>query len=204
MTSMTPNQTATAAPSGTAASAGDTSSGATASTAQEKMSRVADEAPAQLSKVTHDVKTQLRESTQRTLGDVRTQADDQATRAAQGLRDLSTRAQALADGRTEEAGNLSGMVETLGRQASDFAQRLESGGVQGLLDDTARFGRRRPMAFLALAVGAGFVAGRLARTGAEVAHNDESGDSTDSRMAAMAPPQGQATVVEPQYTGVLA
>ena len=196
MTSTMPTQTPT--PDATSTSTGPSSE--SGSTAQEKMSRVAGEAPAQLSKVTNDVRTQVRESTQRTLGDVRTQADDQASRAAQGLRDLSTRAQALAEGRTQEAGNLGGMVESIGRQADDFAQRLETGGVQGLLDDTARFGRKRPMAFLALAVGAGFVAGRLLRTGAEVTSHD---DSNDPAATTMPPPYGDTPVVETQYTGAL-
>ena len=191
MTSMMPNETI-----GSTTSSGDVSSGGPSAPAQQEVSRVADEAPAQLSKVTQDVKTQLRESTQRTLGDVRSQADDQASRAAQGFRDLSTRAQALAEGRTEEAGNLGGIAENLGRQASDFAQRLETGGVQGLLDDASRFGRKRPMAFLALAVGAGFVAGRLVRTGAEATSHDQA----DPQMEAMAAPFGEAPVVRSQYT----
>lgn len=200
MTSMMPNETHTETIGGTSTTGGASSGGAVA-TAQEKMSQVADEAPAQVSKVTHDVKTQLRESTERTLGDVRSQADEQATRAAQGLRDLSTRAQALAAGRTDEAGNLGGMVESFGRQAGEFAQRLDTGGVQGLLDDAARFGRKRPMAFLALAVGAGFVAGRLVRTGAEVTSHD---DSNDPQTATMPPPYGDTPVVEGQFTGALA
>ena len=197
MTSMTPNETHTE-PVGSASSTGRSPSEGTTTTAQEKLSRVADEAPAQVSKVTNDVKTQLSESTQRTLDDVRSQADDQAARAAQGLRGLSTRAQALAEGRTQEAGNLGGMVESLGQQANQFAQRLESGGVQGLLDDTARFGRNRPMAFLALALGAGFVAGRLLRTGAEVTSHD---DSNDPRTATMPQSYSGSPVVEAQYTG---
>ena len=196
MTSMMPNDTI-----GSTSTSGEASSEGPAATAQEKMSRVADEAPAQLSKVTQDMKTQLRDSTQRTLGDVRSQADDQATRAAQGLRDLSTRAQALAEGRTEEAGNLGGVAEDVGRRANQFAQRLETGGVQGLLDDAARFGRQRPMAFLALAVGAGFVAGRLVRTGAEVTSHDNSSNSGTEPMAA---PFGETPVVGGQYTGALA
>lgn len=199
MTSMMPNETRAETGADMTSGAGSPSGG-TASTAQEKLSRVAGEAPTQASKVTNDVKTQLRESTQRTLGDVRTQADDQASRAADGLRDLSTRAQALADGRVQEAGNLSGMVESFGRQADEFAQRLETGGVQGLLDDAARFGRKRPMAFLALAVGAGFVAGRLVRTGAEVTSHDDSGEP---RTATMPPPYGDTPVVETEYTGAL-
>ena len=197
MTSMMPNETYTSTTGGT----GGASSAGGSGGAQEKLSRVAGEAPAQASKVAHDVKTQLRTTTQRTLSDARSQADERASKAAQGLRDLSTRAQALAEGRTEEAGNLGDMVETFGRQASEFAERLEMGGVQGLLDDVSRFGRRRPMAFLALAVGAGFVAGRLVRTGAEVTSSDV---GNSGQMRPMTSVYGGMPLVEDQFTGVLA
>jgi ElaB/YqjD/DUF883 family membrane-anchored ribosome-binding protein len=195
MTSTMPNGT-----TGSTSSTGEASGGSVATT-QEKISRVAEGAPAELSKVTQDVKTQVRESTRRTLHDVRSQADDQAARAAQGLRELSTRARALAEGRTEEAGNLGGMIENLGRQASDIAQRLETGGVQVLLDDASRFARKRPLTFLALAAGAGFFAGRLVRTGAEVASHD---DSSDPRTGTMAAPFGESPVAKSQYAGVSA
>lgn len=200
MTSMMPNDTQHETVD-SASTGGTSSPGGTVAKAKETMSQVADEVPTQAAKVTQDVKTQLRETTERTLGDIRGQADDRATHAAQGLRDLSTRAQALADGRTEEAGNLGGIVETFARQASEFAQRLETGGVQGLLDDASRFGRKRPIAFLALAGGAGFLAGRLVRTGAEVTSSD---DASDVQTAEMPPPNVGAPVVESQYTGALA
>jgi hypothetical protein len=58
------------------------------------------------------------------------------------------------------------------------------------------------MAFLALAVGAGFVAGRLVRTGAEVTSHD---DSSGTRTEPMAAPFGETPVIRSQYTtGALA
>ena len=83
------------------ASSPDGESGAKAAVA-----RVADEAPAQAARVVGDAKSQLSDAARRVLDDLRTQADDRAVRAAQGLRDLSTRADALASGRPEEAGNV--------------------------------------------------------------------------------------------------
>jgi ElaB/YqjD/DUF883 family membrane-anchored ribosome-binding protein len=195
MTSMTPTETQTGNMGSASSTGGSPSPEETLTNAKERISRVADEVPAQAGKVAQDVKLQLRETTQRTLDDLRIQADDRATRAAQGLRDLSTRARALANGRTDEAGNLGDMMETLARQAGEFAQRLETGGVQGLLDDTSRFGRKRPFTFLALAVGAGFVAGRLVRTGAEVTGND------DNTAPAVSPSYGGPTTIEGPYTG---
>lgn len=201
MTSMMPNGTETPT-TASASSSGDASpTEGTAADAQEKISQVASEVPAQASKVAHDVKAQLRATTEQTLGDVRSQADDQTARAAQGLRGLSTRAQALADGRTAEAGNLGGIVENVAGQVGDFAQRLENGGVQGLLDDASRFGRKRPIAFLALAGGAGFLAGRLARTGvAATGSDDASGYSNDLETSELPPANTGRAVVERQYT----
>ncbi len=195
MTSMTPTETQTGSMGSASGTGSSHSPEETLTNAKERISRVADEVPAQAGKVAQDVKLQLRETTQRTLDDLRLQADDRATSAAQGLRDLSTRARALANGRTDEAGNLGDMMETLARQAGEFAQRLETGGVQGVLDDVSRFGRKRPFTFLALAVGAGFVAGRLVRTGAEVTGND------DATTPAVSPSYGGATTIEGPYTG---
>lgn len=197
MTSMTPTETPTGT-AGNTSSGGPSSPGDGTANVQEKMARVADEVPAQARAVAHDLKTQLRETTQRTLGDVRSQANDRATSAAQGLRDLSMHARALADGHVDEAGNLGELVQTLSRQAGEFAQRLETGGVQGLLDDASRFARNRPITFLALAVGAGFVAGRLVRTGAEVTSSDD----TDGHATAMM--NDPAAIVEGRTVAVFA
>jgi hypothetical protein len=142
--------------------------------AKAAVSRVADEAPAQAARVVDDAKTQLRTATRRAMGDLRTQADERAVQAAQGLRSFSTRADALAAGNTEAAGDLTGFVQSLGRQAQDFANRLDGGGVDGVVDELARFGRRRPLAFLGLSLGAGFVVGRLVRTTAAVVSDDQS------------------------------
>ena len=60
-------------------------------------------------------------------------------------------------------------------RVSAFAERLDTNGPQGLLDDVTLFARRRPIVFLAAAAGAGFMIGRLARAGRAVQHN-ETGD----------------------------
>ena len=53
-------------------------------------------------------------------------------------------------------------------RVSAFADRLETNGPQGLLDDVTDFARRRPIVFLSAAVGVGFMVGRLARAGRAV------------------------------------
>ena len=58
-----------------------------------------------------------------------------------------------------------GIAVDLGRQLADTAERaaskLDDGGVDAVMSDLKRFARRRPAVFLAGALGAGFVAGRL-------------------------------------------
>lgn len=131
--------------------------------------RMTSEAPAQAARVVGDAKAQLSDATQRSLTVLRTQADDRTSQAAQGLRSLSSQVDALVSGRPDEAGNLTGIVQTVGQHATDLAGRLDADGVQGVVDDVSRFGRQHPWAFLGLSVGAGFLVGRLARTTAAVA-----------------------------------
>ena len=71
-------------------------------------------------------------------------------------------------GRPDEAGPLAGLPRRRPARVSAIADRLETGGPQGLLDDVTDFARRRPIVFLAAAGGAGFVVGRLARAGRAV------------------------------------
>ena len=139
--------------------------------------RVADEAPAQAARVVEDARTQLTGAAQRTLTDLRTQADDRTAQASRGLRDLSVQVDALANGRPEEAGNLADIAQAIGQHASDFADRLDARGVQGVADDLSRFGRQHPWTFLGLSLGAGFLVGRLVRTTAAVVSDGQQGQA---------------------------
>jgi len=158
--------------------------------AQAAVSRVASEAPAQAARVVDDARTQVKGAAQRTLSDLRSQGDERATQAARSLRGLSSRADALAAGRIDEAGNLTDVVQAVGQHAADFAERLDTRGVQGLSDDISRFGRQRPWAFLGLALGAGFLVGRVIRTTAEV--------TSDHASPALQPPARSAALGAPQ------
>jgi ElaB/YqjD/DUF883 family membrane-anchored ribosome-binding protein len=162
MTSMMPQDTPTQ--TGATGSSPTGSESGVSDQAKDRVSQVAGEGSHQARKVADDVRHQVREATGRTLTDVRSQADR--------LRSLSTQADALAEGRTEQAGQLGDVVQKVGRQADELAQRLDADGVRGLVDDVARFGRQRPLTFLGLALGAGFVVGRLVRTTAEVSGSD--------------------------------
>ena len=153
------------------------------------LNRVAGEAPVQAARVFDDAKAQLSGAAHRSIADVRVQAEDRTAQAARGLRDLSTQVDALIAGRPEEAGKVTGIAQAVGQHATDFADRLDGDGFQGLVDDASRFGRQHPWAFLGLSVGAGFLAGRLVRTTAAVASDAQAATpqtSTDPSTPAAA------------------
>lgn len=154
------------------------------------LNRVAGEAPAQATRVIDDAKAQLSGAAHRSIADVRTQAEDRTAQAAQGLRNWSTQVDALVAGRPDEAGKVTEIAQAVGQHATDFADRLDGDGLQGLVDDASRFGRRHPWAFLGLSVGAGFLAGRLVRTTAAVANDDH--DATQQSSSADTSTQGAA------------
>ena len=98
----------------------------------EQAGQVRDSVKEQASQVADEVKTQGREVLERTKEQVRQQGEAQTQQVAGSLRTLGEQAQALADGRTEDAGPVVDYV----RQASDrlqgMATRVEERGAQGL------------------------------------------------------------------------
>ena len=93
-------------------------------------------------------------------------------RLAKQLLSLSDEIRSMA-----EASDQSGMAADLAHQAAARAHRagqwLDDRRPREVADEMQSFARRRPAVFLALAVGAGLVAGRLTR-GLKAAHNDDS------------------------------
>jgi hypothetical protein len=134
-----------------------------ASTAKESAKEVAGEATAQTKVVMSQARQQVGTLVDQTKGEVRQQAEGRSAQAAGGLRTLSEQVAALAEGRPESAGSLPRYLEDVQDQVRGLASRLEERGPQGVVDDMSSFARRRPGLFLAGAVGAGFVVGRLVR-----------------------------------------
>jgi vacuolar-type H+-ATPase subunit H len=135
-----------------------------AQSAGEQAGEVRDSVVEQASHVADEVKTQGREVLERTKVQVRRQGEAQAQQVAGSLRKLSEQAQALADGRAEEAGPVLDYVRQASARLQGMASRVEERGAQGLLQDLEDFGRRRPGTFLAGAALAGFVVGRVVRS----------------------------------------
>lgn len=143
-----------------------------ASAAKESAGNVAAEAKQQAGQFSREAMDSARGVLDQALGQARQQTDDQASRAAGGLRTASQQLQALRDGRVDEAGRLGDLAAEAGDRMQQFASRLDDGGWQGMVGDVTRFARRRPGMFLAAAAGVGFVAGRAVRAGKVVRDND--------------------------------
>jgi len=136
---------------------------------------VAGQAKEQVKNVANEAGAQARELLDRTRSELRDQAQVRTDRVATGLRSVSEQLTALAEGRPEDAGQLTGYARQAQQQVSQFASRLESGGFEGAMRDMASYARRRPMVFLAGCAAAGFFLGRTVR--AARADSDDSSSS---------------------------
>jgi hypothetical protein len=136
------------------------------------------------------------------------QAKDQATERVRGSHNqFVDRLRAIA-GEFEEMGadgNSPGkaLVSDLGQRGRRVADYLADRGPEGLLSEVTDFARRRPGAFLATAVAAGFLVGRLGK-GIWKAQQEEDGTrstvDTTARVAPIADERYERVAATPQWT----
>lgn len=158
-----------------------------AATAKEGAQEVAGAAAEQAQAVADEARAQVQRVVSQAGDELRARGEEQSQRAASGLRTLSDQVGALRAGRPEEAGPLERYLDEAQAKAQQFAERLESGGPQGVIDDLTSFARRRPGLFLLGATGLGFGVGRLARSAA-AANSDQTPTSDDVSLPAPTPP----------------
>jgi len=137
-----------------------------ASTATEGAREVAGEMSSQAKAVMGEARQQFDGFVTQARGELREQAQQRNDRLATQLRTFSEQLTALAEGRPEGAGTLSGYVYDAEDHVRRLAARLEQRGPNGVMDDVTHFARRKPGVFLAGALGAGFLVGRAIRAGA--------------------------------------
>ncbi len=158
-----------------------------ASTAKGEAGRVASEAKGQAKKVYAQTKTELTE-----------QAEAQQHRAATGLRSVSDELRSMADG-SEQQGLVADLVQQAAERAGSTADWLDNRDPGTLLEDVKDFARRKPGLFIAIAAGAGLVAGRLVKALAD--SNSEEDDSTASVDTSAATTGGYTDTVAPGFVG---
>lgn len=161
-----------AAKSAAADVAGDAKGAAAdvAGTTKEQAKRVASEATDHAKDLYNQASAGLKE-----------QAGQQQERAAGGLRSLSEQLGSMADN-SDEDGVAQKVVRDLAQRAGSAAGFLENRDPGSLLDEVKSFAARRPGTFIALAAGAGILAGRLTKALAADAKHEhgQTGSTTDT------------------------
>ena len=163
-----------------------------AATASEQAGQLATTVKEQAATVKADLTAQAHDLIGEARTQVTTAADDQAAKAAQALRGVHGQLRAIAEGRPEEARQLVGYASQLADRLAATADRLEHGGVEGVLGDVRRFARRKPGTFLLLAGAAGIGAGMFLK-GARQASQDGAG--SDGSLGTGSAPQPHPQLV---------
>ena len=158
-----------------------------ASTAKEEASAVVDDAGAQARRVVSEATTQLRR-----------QGDEQVNRVAGTIGDLSRELRRMSAAGGD--GTAAGLAGEAAGMLDRFERRLVDGGLDGAMTDLKRYARNRPAVFLAAALGAGFVAGRLVRN---VDRQALTGSATGGDGTGSAPPANELVSGPASTTGGL-
>lgn len=134
----------------------------TASTAKDEAKKVASTAGDQVHQVTAETGAQARRVFDESVAEVRYQTDSQMTRIGGRLREIADEMRQMASG-SEQQGVASQFAGDLAERGGRMADWLERHGPDEALAEVRRYARRNPVSFLAIAAGAGLVAGRFAR-----------------------------------------
>lgn len=188
------------APTGASGSITSTSQGSTTETAKNEARGVAQEAGASASAVgqtakdeaTHvarEAQYQAKDLIHQSRQELMQQASAQQERAAQGLKSLHEELSSLAS-KSDNPGVGTDLVRQAAQRAGALADYLGQRDPGSLLNEVKSYARRKPGAFLALAAGAGLLAGRLTRSLAAGASNDGASQQGVSGTSSEAYPAG--------------
>ena len=123
----------------------------------------AHEARHEAGQVARDAKREAQRTVAQTRQQLEHRADEQARNMAGSLRDVGRQLQSMAAGTSSGTGMVNDVVRQIADGVEGAARRLDDGGLQAAMTDLRRFARNRPAVFLAGAVGAGIVVGRVLR-----------------------------------------
>lgn len=167
-------------------------------TAKDRASDVATTAGEEVRTVAEDARTQAQHVINRSREQLRSQASEQSTRLASTLRDVAQQMRGMTRGEAPSEGPVTDVTASIADTVSRLASRLEQGGVDGAMSDVKRYARNHPGMFLAGALGAGFLIGRVVKSvdtkaiadAAKGARNDDmvSGYGTQAGFSDVTPP----------------
>ncbi|WP_062434347.1 hypothetical protein [Herbidospora daliensis] len=158
----------------------------TTRTAKEQARQVGDE-----------IRTQAGQAAHQLRGRVRDEADSQTRRAAQNLRQWADDLSGMTESGKPDS-PVHGMLQQVAGTGHRAADYLQHRGLTGATGDLQDFARRRPGLFLAGALAAGFLIGRVAKAGTENSTGWGPTGSGPTGTAPVAP--GPATTYPTDYT----
>lgn len=179
---MSENSSTTATANGTVSQAADVASDV-ASEAKDQATQVgqsavdagqhlAEVAKDQAADTVQEAARQAKNLLDQSRAELSEQAAAQQQRTAATLRDLSTELKSMSDN-SSDSGPATDLVAQAATRTGDLADWLGAREPGQLVDEVRHFARQRPGAFLAVAAGAGLLAGRLTR-GIAAEHSDSS------------------------------
>jgi hypothetical protein len=127
------------------------------------------------------------------------QAAQQQTRAAEGLRSIHRELSSMASN-SEHEGVGTDLVRQAAEKSASFADWLDQRDPGSLLEEVKSYARRRPGAFLAIAAGAGLLAGRLSRSLAAGTTDESNGAAQRQYPAGGQYPVGSQYPTGDQYS----
>lgn len=169
---------------------GDTSSGGNAKKEASQLAgqaadagqHVAQVAKDQTKKVAAEAGSQVKNLVREAGTELKDQAATQQARVAQGIRSVGDELSSMAE-KSDNPGMATDLVQQVSARAGSVADWLEAREPGSILEEVKGFARRRPGVFIALAAGAGILAGRLTRALTDHSDSDSDSDSSDGRRA---------------------
>jgi hypothetical protein len=148
-----------------------------ASTAKDEARNVAGTARDEARNVAQTAQGQARRLAGDARHELRSQADSQVDRLAQGIDQLSQQLRSM--GERGDPGPVTDLAGEAAYRTQQVAERLRQGGLDDAMSQLRSFGRNRPGLFLLGAFGVGIAAGRVVRNLAQDP-NDSGGDGGSS------------------------
>ncbi|MER7797899.1 hypothetical protein [Microbacterium sp. NPDC096154] len=148
-----------------------------AGTAKAEAGHVVDTAKQEAKSVAHEAKTQAKQVYAQTRQELSDQAASQQQRVADGLRSIGDELQSLTRN-AENRGMATEFVEQASARINDASSWLSQRDPGSLLNEVKSFARRKPGMFIAGALVAGVVAGRLTRALTENAKDEHVSGTT--------------------------
>jgi hypothetical protein len=133
-----------------------------ARTGQEEAKHVVEKGKEQAGELAGQAKEQAMDLYGDARRELRSQAESQATRLAETVRSMSRQLSAMAQHAPED-GTVKSLTQEAASRTDQLAERLETTGLDGAVDEVKRFARQRPLVFLGGALGLGLIVGRVVR-----------------------------------------